>query len=386
MSKQAEGVGLTPVLVEDFIEDLVWPKLLRAPGLALAPQRLAIAFFTIIALALLLSAANSLSLLGADTESGEKTSFLQTYTGQMNAVATGLLSGEASETGAALYQLFVGMPLALLTEHPLITLLLIPLALLVKTLGGGAIARSAAIDYGLGESRSWPRILGFAAGRWLSLIGAVVGPLAIVWLTALGLAVAGWIFFNLPVLNVIGGALYGLFLLASLVAAVVMIAYALGAIMLIPAVMVEGTDGFDAVSRVYEFVFNRPVRLVLYLLLVLIQGVIALFVASLLAGLVLLVTRAAAGVWVGPRGEAMMEGLAAEDAGATWQTGAWFVRLWIAIPLALVAAYLFSYILCAGTMLYLALRRINDGQDMREVWVPGMVEGTMAEALAAKTE
>jgi hypothetical protein len=384
MSNQSGAVGLTPVLVDDFIEDLVWPKLLRSAGLAMSPQRLGIAFFTVIALGLLVEAANQLSMIG-DAESGGRTTFLETFGREMIGVAA-IFSGDPDATARALYQLFIGMPLALVQEHPLATLLLVPLMILVKVIGGGAIARSAAVDYGLGEASSWPRVLGFAAGRWLSLLGAVVGPLVIVWLVAVGLAMAGWVFFNAPVLNVIGGVLFGLFLLAALVATVVIIAYALGALMLTPAVMVEGTDGFDAVSRVYEFVFNRPVRLVLYLVVVLVQGIVALFVASLLAALVLLVARAAGGAWVGDRGEAATMGLAAEDAGVTWDTAAWFVRLWIAIPLALVTGYLFSYFYCAGTMLYLALRRVNDGQDMREVWAPGMVEGTMAEALAAKAQ
>jgi hypothetical protein len=47
------------------------------------------------------------------------------------------------------------------------------------------------------------------------------------------------------------------------------------------------------------------------------------------------------------------------------------MRMWMIIPLTLLAAYAVSYFWCAATLLYLAVRRVNDGQDMNELWTPG---------------
>jgi len=45
-----------------------------------------------------------------------------------------------------------------------------------------------------------------------------------------------------------------------------------------------------------------------------------------------------------------------------------------------------SYIYTASTLLYLMMRQINDGQDHAELWVPGMIAGTMAESLRIRAE
>ena len=37
----------------------------------------------------------------------------------------------------------------------------------------------------------------------------------------------------------------------------------------------------------------------------------------------------------------------------------------------------------SSTVLYLAMRRLVDGQDLHEIWMPGMVEGTQARATAS---
>jgi hypothetical protein len=38
----------------------------------------------------------------------------------------------------------------------------------------------------------------------------------------------------------------------------------------------------------------------------------------------------------------------------------------------------------AGVIIYLLMRQLCDGQDQHELWVPGMVEGTMAPGAAAR--
>ncbi len=43
----------------------------------------------------------------------------------------------------------------------------------------------------------------------------------------------------------------------------------------------------------------------------------------------------------------------------------------------LVAAYVVAYIFTSATMMYLLMRRACDGQDIEEIWRPGLTPGTL---------
>jgi hypothetical protein len=70
----------------------------------------------------------------------------------------------------------------------------------------------------------------------------------------------------------------------------------------------------------------------------------------------------------------------------TYASGQWLVRFWTLIPVVLVLASLASCAVAAITMVYLAMRRVCDGQDVAELWVPGMVERNMRDALDSRAK
>ena len=43
-------------------------------------------------------------------------------------------------------------------------------------------------------------------------------------------------------------------------------------------------------------------------------------------------------------------------------------------------AFAFSFVSSGCAVLYLLVRQVNDGQDWAELWLPGMVGGTVTEA------
>jgi hypothetical protein len=53
------------------------------------------------------------------------------------------------------------------------------------------------------------------------------------------------------------------------------------------------------------------------------------------------------------------------------------VGFWQGLIIMLVAAYIIAYLFSASTMIYLLMRRACDGQDIQEIWVPGLVPGTL---------
>ena len=60
------------------------------------------------------------------------------------------------------------------------------------------------------------------------------------------------------------------------------------------------------------------------------------------------------------------------------------IRFWTTIPVILVLASFLSCCVSVSTALYLGMRRVCDGQDWAELWMPGMIAGTMATSLAGR--
>lgn len=358
-----------PLTLDDLTADLIWPRLLRAAALALNPARLGIAFFAVVALMLVLSLARAIA--------GPEVDFVGPRWSTVAAFVDAVLRRDAPDAGQALYSMFIGTPLALLRAAPLATIAGAILAVVITAIAGGAISRMAACEFSLGMSVPWPQGLAFAVKRLASLLGALLGPVVIVWVVAALLALGG-LLLRVPALNVVAGLLYGLTLLVALAAALLMGAYALAKPLLIPAVACEGADAIDAIQRGYAYVFAKPLRLILYGVILILEGLLMLFVVGALVYAAATLAREASGAIAGEYGRATLaaahEPAPAADPEAGWSTAraaAWFIRLWLGALFALWAGYALCFYFTASTLLYLAIRRVADGQDMNELWLGG---------------
>lgn len=376
--------GLMPVLTE-WWEELNWPRIFGAARQGLRPGRLGLAFFAIIVCALLFDGARMLDM--------------KWFAG------TPVVPDRAwaDEELTTVWRHAVEVPLAMAKARPLTTFIAAPLALAAWLLAMGAICRMAACEMCLRQSIGWTDGLGFSLQRLWSLVGAVVGPLVIIWVVGAGLAVAGWALLHAPWLNLVGSIAYPLFLIAGLVAVLVAVGYALGGSLLTPAVACEGTDAIDAIQRAYTYLFAKPGRLILYL--------IAAAAGTLILGLVITIlvrwsigfAAQGAAVWAGDRGSlsvwrATLDALAPisywpvliptapADDSLPWRTGTWLLHFWTQIPVILVLAAWASCSAAAATGVYLGMRRVCDGQDWAELWVPGMIPGTMAQTMDARAK
>ena len=380
---QAPGLSgrpVTPATLADLWADLVWPKLLESVRLALRPSRLGLAVVFLLGVALLLLLADKIDGSPRSSVLGQ---FLEPRIGQqLSRLYDNVVGMRGDMAGQTIYVIFIAIPLSMLQSSPWMMVLMVPLLTLWTALIGGAISRMAACDHAHGLRITWPEALGFALARWNSLWMALAVPLIVVWGIALAMAVAGMVF-RVPVLNVLGGAGWGLFLLGGLIAAIVAIVYFVGHAMLVPAVAAEGADAIDAVQHTYAFVFARPLRLVVYLGVLITQAAIVLVVAGAVTELAEGMARGAASLWVSDplantvittnNGARDLSALSSTDRAARW-----CVNLWTAVPGLLFAAFAVSLYWCSSTMLYLAMRRVCDGQDTAEIWMPGVVPGTVA--------
>jgi hypothetical protein len=254
---------------------------------------------------------------------------------------------------------------------------------------GGAVCRSVATEFSQEIVYPWPRVLRFAAARWGSFAAVLLLPALVVGLIALLLAVAGWVGFGgVPVFDVLGALLFGLALVLALVAVLTLVLAVLAGPMLLPAVACEGTDAIDAVQRAFAYAFAKPLRLIWYLLVAAVIGAVAVAIAWTLAEGADRFARAATASWASPSGAAALTG--EFPPGATLDTegsprelrgtsalAARIVNLWSAALATLVAAYAASYIFTSGTLIYLFMREVCDGQHHTELWTPGLIETSL---------
>lgn len=391
----------SPITLDDLTADLFWPRLLRVPVMALRPTRLGICFFLIIAAAVVLALCGWIettvhwrgdeeSIRRFDTVHAQLASAFQTWN---PAVAVPRLIDGLTR-----------LPFVAFHAHPVCSSAGAVLILIGWCLGFGAVARSAACEVAGVRSPPWPEMLGFAVSKWASLVGAVVLPLVLVAAIAFGIALVG-LTMRVPVLTLAGCLLFGLLLIGGTACIFLLGVYGLGHWMLIPAIASEGSDGVDAVQRTYAYVIGKPARLALFLFLLLVQGIVVSSIVLALTGAAVSFTTQAASYWAGPDAGTMlaqaqagavagdaaeeavlsaaaMERAAVEDTATiidgkphlernfSFAWGARLVQLWMLVPLTLGWAFVLSYVMCGSTMLYLLMRRVNDGQDIAEIWLP----------------
>lgn len=361
-------VSRVPVTLDDLTAHLLWPELWKVPKLALAPGRLG------------LSAALLVMVFGLDhlwqaafggPAPGPLTVLLIDMAAAWQSALSHLIAGEESLAGYALLDLFIRRPAAFaigdmgqagLARGLTAALILAPIALVAASVLAGAVSRSVAREFGQNLVEPWTRSLGFSLGRWRSMVGAAAGPLVLAWALCGLLWVAGKLLLSLPGLNVVGGLIFPVFLLGGLVIALMLAAYALGQGLLLPAVACDGADAFDAVQRAYGYVFGKPLRLLLYQALALAIGAVAIVLLQTVIMLLLALLGHILGVPI----EALRDE-ARNNPGWTARASAWLIQFWVALVQLGVAAYVVSLYCTAQTIVYLLVRRLNDGLDTREV-------------------
>ncbi|MBK9189055.1 MAG: hypothetical protein IPM33_08880 [Phycisphaerales bacterium] len=369
----------SPLHAGDLINSLVWPRLLRAAGLALHPGRLGLAAGILVLIGIIASIPG----LWLEAGTGPRVTAGEALGGAGAQIVSGVLALDHVSVAQGLWKFGVDAPTKVVKGHPWSVVIILVPVLLVWGVGGAAIARSAASEYSLREKTPWPASLGFGVSKAASLVGAKLTPLLIVGVVVGLLCVGGWVLLRFPMVQALGGLAYVLALGGGLVIVVVCAGYLLGGSMLVPAIACEGTDAIDAMQRVYAYAMARPARLLVYSLVLVIELVL---VAVVLASIANAVTSASA--WattlllpdeLAQVVHAAGTGEAITDAERGWSMSAMAasIAFWSRLPGFLVGAYLISFYFSGGTLLYLMMRLVCDGQDPSELWRPGMPAGVV---------
>ncbi len=254
----------------------------------------------------------------------------------------------------------------------------------VWSLFGGAITRTATLALAREETLGLNASVRYAAGKWTAYFLSPLLPLLGVLLAAVPLAVLGFCM-RLGLFAALAGLLWPLVLLGGLFLTIVMVGLGLGWPFLLPTISSEGTDAFDALSRSYAYVYQRPLHLLFYSLVVTVLGLFGAWVVDLFAGGV--INLGAWGVGWGDGGSitdivrqtSHMSGadrtarmaVAASEAGYGGMTtsGVRLIAFWTGLVSIVQTGFRAGFFWSAATAIYLLLRRSVDATEMDEVAV-----------------
>lgn len=349
------------VLLHDLTGELLWTRALRTPGLALRPGRVLLGMGAVFL-------ASLVDKLAAGVTG--RPSIAETLTSALSMS----LAGAADAVGSLSVPGLVGavamlalMPGQLLVDRPWETLLVGLPVVAVFALFGGAISRGAAVQFAAARITEWPENVGVSGSKLGWSLAGLLGPLALAGLLV-GVVVLGGFTLGVPVVNILGGLLYAVALGLSLLALLIMVMHALALPMIVPALMCEGTDAFDAVQRCYAYVIARPLRLLVHAGILLLLGAVSIAVFSEVAQGSIRLTDWAASRLNSDAGVRVLEG--GPDLEATQPAAHGIIAGWRGLVAVVVAGFAFSYFFTAGTVLYLIARRICDGQGVGDIWTP----------------
>ncbi len=156
--------------------------------------------------------------------------------------------------------------------------------LAVWSIFGGAICRIAAVQFARDQQIGIRRALVFSLSRFFGYFSAPLMPLVGVGILWILCVIGGWIG-RIPagIGEGLLGVLWGLELLFGFLMAIVLIGAGLGWPLMFATISVEGTDGFDGLSRAYNYVFERPLYFVWQAILTMLYGSISIFFVALMA-------------------------------------------------------------------------------------------------------
>ncbi len=240
-------------------------------------------------------------------------------------------------------------------------------AIVVWGIFGGAISRIALLQAARGEHISFVKALKFAMVHGLTLAISPLCPFLGVALVAGSVALFGLVYrLPDPIGTTLGGLLFFVPLLGGLFLAFILGALAVAWPLIHATVAAEAEDGFDALSRSYAYVHQRPGRYAAYLVIAWLIGCVGLFFVEVFTQLVLHLSHWSLTFTApGPLLNSLL-GQTSADAGSG---GSGLHSFWLSAVGLLLHGWIYVYFWTSTSLIYLLLRRSVDGTDLHQVAV-----------------
>jgi len=230
---------------------------------------------------------------------------------------------------------------------------------------GGAITRSALLQLTRQEPASLGSVLRHAGSRWISYFTAPLLPLGGVLLVTLVMLLLGLLMRGSVLFAGIG---WPVALIGGIVMAVLMIGLLFAWPLMSAAISAEGSDSFDALSRSYSYVYQRPAHYLFYAVAATIFGSLGLILVNLFAEAVEWLTAWSVSWGSGSKlmkdaFEGNSDGYATHD-----QWGIKMLGFWRGCVGLVVIGYAFSFFWTSISAIYLLLRHDADGAEISEIY------------------
>ena len=248
---------------------------------------------------------------------------------------------------------------------------------------GGAITRIAAVQVARDERVGLMAACKFAVSKFLSFFAAPLFPLVGVAFFTVFCMVGGWVALAWYPGAFLAGALWGLPLVAGFVMVIIALGLAVGWPLMYATISAEGSDSFDALSRSYSYVYQRPWHYLFYALVAAVYGSLVIFFVVLITQFVAYFSQWSVSMGAGK--EAVRDLFAAAPKGDDWwaafsgkdyadllgprKVGAVLTAAWLQILFMLMVGFIYSYFWSATTVIYFLLRKNVDATDMDEVYL-----------------
>ena len=267
--------------------------------------------------------------------------------------------------------------------HPVYSIIFLTFVIVVMSFSGGAICRLAALEFSRGEKPgltealkfSWQKLGGFLTAPAIPITIMVVAGTLIVMLGLAGnIPVAGNFIMalGLPVALIIG-LIISLFLVGTII----------GFNIMSPAIAYEGSNGLDAISRSFAYVFAHPWAVTFYGILASIYGAVSYLFVRAFAFLLLLITHTLVDIGLSNDGNAaILEKLWAKpeffnllrenpDLSLTTLELAPSLMINTAVltVIALLIAFVFSFYYCSCTIIYALMREKVDKTPTDQIYI-----------------
>ena len=242
--------------------------------------------------------------------------------------------------------------------------------LIVWGLIGGAVARIAVVEIFKGERVELWDAIHFARRKAVPLVGSPLISVLGIILVAAFLAGFG-LLYRIPKGPVAAGALAFLPLAGGLILALIVIGLAVSWPLMPASVAAEAEDGFDALSRSYAYVKQRPWNLLWYVAVAFTAGSVGLVFVDVFAHLV--VHLAAWGLSFGGPVKvvnALYRGEEPDVSSTVLQLHAF----WLGVVATLVRAWIYSMFWTSAGVIYVLLRKDVDGKPYSMIAMDPMRE------------
>ncbi len=270
--------------------------------------------------------------------------------------------------------------------------------LLVWAIFGGAITRIAAVQIARKEKIGLAEAVRFSTSKLVSFFLAPLFPFVAIVVISIFMIIGG-LFLHI---NWLGDLLASLFWPLAMIGGFVMALVLVGLVgwpLMYSTISTEGSDSFDAISRSYSYVYQRPWQYLFYWLVAVLYGVIVIFFVVFFTSLFVYLAKWGVSLTFGleeardyrlsklfvfapvsygwralllgpinPTTKLEDDELLASLDWAQW-TGAIFVGFWLYVLFALMIGFAYSYFWTASTLIYFLLRKSVDDTDADEVYL-----------------